>query len=69
MWVIGGISNSGSAYDDVWSSSDGINWTEVTGNAGWSGPYGHASLVYDNKMWGLGGSNTGEAIKMMSGHL
>ena len=69
MWVIGGISNSGRAYDDVWSSSDGINWTEVTGNAGWSGPYGHASLVYDNKMWGLGGSNTGEAIKMMSGHL
>ncbi len=43
---------------DVWSSSDGVNWTEATRDAPWSdgeGQLGHTSVVYANKIWLLGG--------------
>lgn len=60
MWVIGGYDGNGARgngtfYNDVWSSSDGINWTLETNNAGFSGRYDHASIVYDNKIWVVGG--------------
>ena len=34
----------------------GANWEEVTPSAGWVGRHGHQSVVYDNKMWVMGGS-------------
>jgi len=55
MWVMGGY--NGVFLNDVWSSSNGINWTQATAAAGWSGRQGHTSLVYDNKMWVMGGYN------------
>ncbi len=54
MWILGGRGPSGESYkdfNDVWSSSDGINWTQVTNSAGWSARNGHASVVFNNKMW------------------
>ncbi len=36
---------------------DGSTWTEATSAAAWSGRNSHTSLVYDNKMWILGGSD------------
>jgi hypothetical protein len=38
IWILGGnLGNpSGGNVNDVWSSSDGTNWTEVTSAAGWS---------------------------------
>jgi hypothetical protein len=33
LWVGGGISGDLYYFNDVWNSSDGINWTEVTSNA------------------------------------
>lgn len=53
MWVLGGYEFS--ADNDVWCSSDGVNWTEVTPDAEWSERAGHASVVFDGKMWVLGG--------------
>ena len=60
MWVIGGqvgtdINNKTSYENDVWSSADGINWIEVTADAAWAGRRDHASVVYDNKLWVIGG--------------
>lgn len=34
----------------------GEKWTIVTGNANWSPRFDHSALVFDNKMWVLGGS-------------
>ena len=62
IWVMGGqtIPNFADAdevfHNDVWSSDDGVNWTQVTENAPWvpRGMIGGAA-VHDNKMWILGG--------------
>ncbi|MEM2618527.1 MAG: DUF2341 domain-containing protein, partial [Candidatus Hadarchaeales archaeon] len=54
IWVLGGYASSG-YKNDVWYSSDGINWTCATSAASWSARYGHTSVVFDNKIWVLGG--------------
>lgn len=60
MWVMGGTTdfyeNSPSTMmNDVWCSEDGKNWELVTANAGWSKrPYLQA-VVYDDKIWVMGG--------------
>ncbi|MFC1598869.1 hypothetical protein ACFL2U_02605, partial [Patescibacteria group bacterium] len=47
--------------DDVWSSTDGVNWIEVTGDAPWKGRDFFAATVYNNRMWlGYGDSNGGQ---------
>jgi parallel beta-helix repeat protein len=56
MWVMGGASSTFHYYmNDVWYSSDGVNWTQATASAGWSARYSHTSVVFDNKMWVIGG--------------
>jgi len=62
LWILGGALSSGRPNEtpteflnDVWSSSDGVNWTPVTVNAPWSAKDGHTSLVFDNKIWIIGG--------------
>ncbi len=32
-----------------------ISWTKLTNSAGWSARYGHSSVVFNGKMWVLGG--------------
>ena len=54
MWVLGGRDES-SNKNDVWSSSDGINWTQATANAPWTARQEYTSVVFNNKMWVLGG--------------
>jgi hypothetical protein len=56
---MGGFSNenynSGQRYQDVWSSADGITWTQETAAAGF-GPRWHAALiVHGGEMWVAGG--------------
>src|SRR3989338_3258283 len=61
IWVIGGLDASSVRKNDVWYSSDGVNWNMATSNAGWTPRYGHASVVFrdpaDNidKIWVFGG--------------
>jgi len=58
MWVISGYSNSGSHYDytnDVWYSSNGVEWTQATASAAFPSRLSHTSVVYNNKMWIIGG--------------
>ena len=40
------------SINDVYSSSDGVNWSQVTKQAAWSKRYGHATIAYDNQLWG-----------------
>ena len=58
--VLGGLYNHVdgvlNALDDVWSSSDGgFTWMEVTPSAEWSARYQHSSVVFDNKIFVMGG--------------
>ncbi len=58
MWLLGGGKYGVVSFEDnndVWCSTDGSNWTKVTGSAAWAKRDGHTVVVYDNKMWLLGG--------------
>ena len=58
IWVLGGGSVEADItyFNDVWWSSDGVNWTEATNAAGWPARERHAAVVFDNKIWVLGGT-------------
>ena len=60
VWVISGrVFDAEDNYlgepNDVWNSDDGVNWTLVTSNANFPGRSRHSSVVFDNKIWILGG--------------
>ena len=61
IWVLGGsITNSGEINkNDVWHSTDGINWIEATTTADWSARRSPSSVVFDGKIWVLGGYDGG----------
>ena len=43
-------------FNDVWSSSDGVNWTPLTLDAGWSGRAGLSAIVFNDEIYVIGGS-------------
>ncbi|WP_165780164.1 choice-of-anchor D domain-containing protein [Leptospira hartskeerlii] len=59
MWVIGGSEKTdGNVYyrrNDAWSSSDGVTWTKETNSAPWLGREQFGAVVFDNKIWVMGG--------------
>lgn len=57
LWIMGGTStfSFGTPKNDVWYTSDGITWTEATASAAWAARSNHSSVVFDNKMWVIGG--------------
>ena len=61
IWVMGGIigPGSGNTANDVWYTSDGFSWTSATLNAEWSPRGCHTSVVFDGKIWVIGGSSAG----------
>lgn len=59
MWVIGGLSDSGTVGNsDIWSSTDGVNWTQSTPiGTYFNGRFHHKMAVFNNKMYVIGGAN------------
>jgi hypothetical protein len=58
MWIIGGVDKEDGKFiylNDVWNSTDGKNWTLVTSQAPWAKRYAPQVLVYQNKIWVIGG--------------
>ena len=57
LWIIGG--DDISLKNDVWSSSDGINWVQQTANAGFSARNNHQVVIFNDghgdKLWLVGG--------------
>ena len=45
----------------MWNSTDGINWTLVTGSAAFGPRVGHTMTVFNNRMWVIGGGSSGTA--------
>lgn len=63
MWVLGGTGNyffskgTEALMNDVWYSSDGKEWKLATANAGWSPRAFHQAIVFNNKIYVMGGGN------------
>jgi hypothetical protein len=60
IWVIGGkgliASSTGSyRYNDVWSSVDGLSWKQEIDSAAFAPRYDFGMVVFNNKMWVIGG--------------
>jgi hypothetical protein len=60
MWILGGTENfyddnEETLKNDVWSSGDGRTWQLETRNAAWSKRTHAQAVVFDNKIWILGG--------------
>lgn len=59
MWFMGGWYAGrlpeAEAGAEVWSSADGVGWECATPRAGWSPRMGAAGVVFQDKMWMLGG--------------
>ncbi len=63
LWVIGGFHASngavnGGLLNDVWSSTDGVTWTEEVPNnsaESFTPRADHTTIVFDNKIWVIGG--------------
>ena len=53
LYVMGGSYKS-----DVWSSADGVSWTEVTGSADWKGRSAFQAVVFPPNLELLGASET-----------
>jgi hypothetical protein len=58
LWAMGGMKKWEKFFNDIWASSDGLEWHRVTQSAGWSERRGHAVVVHNNKMWLIGGSSS-----------
>ena len=66
LWVIGGWDNETGTprnLNDVWYSSNGASWTQATAHAGFGPRWEHSSVVYDDKIWVIGGiDSAGNAL-------
>ncbi|MCI0683484.1 MAG: hypothetical protein L0Y71_15375 [Gemmataceae bacterium] len=60
MWLMGGWYNGRlpghSASSEVWSSTDGVHWDQAAKRAGWSPRIAAGAVVFQDKMWILGGT-------------
>ena len=68
IWVMGG-QLARELLNDVWSSEDGVTWTEETPQGSdkkitsgsdanwWTARTGHTSVMFDSKIWVMGGSD------------
>ena len=59
FWLFGGYV-SGSRKNDIWQSSNGVDWTEVMAGSHWSARSGHEVVVKEDVFWLFGGYDGGE---------
>lgn len=58
MWVIGGLGTGNVELNDVWSSPDGLTWTQVTASSAWDIRNFQQVVVFNDKMYLIGGDTT-----------
>jgi len=56
LWIVG-HGTWESASNDVWTSSDGATWTQVTPRAEWPARTGAGFAVLDDRLWVIAGAN------------
>ena len=62
MWLLGGTENyyfgdDTSLKNDVWRSTDGQHWEQVTADAGWEPRAYHQAVVLNDRIYVFGGGN------------
>jgi len=62
MWLLGGVEHyfagdEKSLRNDVWSTEDGEHWECAVTEAPWKPRAFHQALVFDGKLWLMGGGN------------
>lgn len=62
LWLLGGVENyyfgdRRSLKNDIWSSPDGVHWTQAVANAPWAPRAYHTAFVFDDRLWVIGGGN------------
>ncbi len=64
IWILGGSRGNSATPDlnDVWSSSDGSTWNQANDSSEWTIRGGHTSVIYNNKMWIIGGNEDGNDL-------
>ncbi|TVR05457.1 MAG: hypothetical protein EA403_02675 [Spirochaetaceae bacterium] len=63
LWVMGGTGGGDTVLNDIWSSTDGVAWDQITPTGEiWSPRRGHVGVVFDGKLWVLGGIGAGDAL-------
>ena len=70
LWLIGGVHTGGdvggvkASEINVWHSSDGLEWSAAAAPTPWSERIGHACVVFNGKLWMLGGQDlaTGNSL-------
>ncbi|QCX01213.1 hypothetical protein FGM00_14235 [Aggregatimonas sangjinii] len=57
VWVLGGVNAADVPLNDVWSTADVKGWDESGEHnpAPWSARFGHTSVVFDDRLWVIGG--------------
>lgn len=61
IWVVGGdVGGLSPVSNEVWSSADGSNWLQANAGGNSSAPMrtGASAMVFDNRMWILGGRDS-----------
>ena len=48
-------------FDDVWSSTDGVHWTQLSDSAGWEGRAGLSAAVLGGALYVAGGSKNDDS--------
>lgn len=63
MYVLGGqdFGIMSNFFNDVWSSTDGVTWTELTSDAGWEGRAGLRAVTFKDEIYIFGGSQFDDA--------
>ncbi len=73
LWLLGGADHrddklaTDSFLNDVWSSDDGINWTQVTAAAPWAPRSYPRIAILNNEMYLLGGESHADVWKSSNG--
>jgi leucine-zipper-like transcriptional regulator 1 len=60
IWLIGGFVEHDRNSDhkhDIWVSENGKDWERIVSFAPWTARSGHSVVVFDNKLWIIGGVN------------
>ena len=55
IWVMGGIEGFIRGQSDVWNSTNGKTWNKAVDSTLFKKLYNHSSVVFDRKMWVIGG--------------
>jgi Kelch motif len=63
MWLMGGDDDKGKAFNDVWATAktDGSGWEQVTAAAAWPARSKFGCIVYQGKIFVIGGWNGSNA--------